>query len=142
MEVVCLILGPTLTSKPCSHAFWVLTSLHLPLFLLKMFLLFLLLLDCQCLYFGVYYNINKFIEEALKQTHYTLDFFPEHFLIGGECVCQSLVPLFVDVLCIQFGILKKYLNDFLTPSYMNLSDISKKVSTCLSITSEFCKFLH
>ena len=26
MEVVCLILGPTLTSKPCSHAFWVLTS--------------------------------------------------------------------------------------------------------------------
>ena len=40
MEVVCLILGPTLTSQPCSHAFWVLTSLHLPSFLLKMFLLF------------------------------------------------------------------------------------------------------
>ena len=38
MEVVCLILG--LTPKPCSHAFWVLTSLHLPSFLLKMFLLF------------------------------------------------------------------------------------------------------
>ena len=36
MEVVCLILGPTLTSQP-----WVLTSLHLPSFLLKMFLLFL-----------------------------------------------------------------------------------------------------
>ena len=33
MEVVCLILGPTLTSQPCSHAFWVLTSLHLPSFL-------------------------------------------------------------------------------------------------------------
>ena len=40
MEVVCLILGPTLTSQPCLHAFWVLTSLHLPSFLLKMFLLF------------------------------------------------------------------------------------------------------
>ena len=34
MEVVCLILGPILTSKPCSHAFWVLTSLS---FLVKMF---------------------------------------------------------------------------------------------------------
>ena len=41
MEVVCLILGLTLTSQPCSHAFWVLTSLHLSPFLLKMFLLFL-----------------------------------------------------------------------------------------------------
>ena len=41
MEVVCLILGPTLTSQPCLHAFWVLTSLHLLSFLLKMFLLFL-----------------------------------------------------------------------------------------------------
>ena len=41
MEVVCLILGPTLTSQPCLNAFWVLTSLHLPSFLLKMFLLFL-----------------------------------------------------------------------------------------------------
>ena len=41
MEVVSLILGPTLTSQPCLHAFWVLTSLHLPSFLLKMFLLFL-----------------------------------------------------------------------------------------------------
>ena len=40
MEVVCLILGPTLTSRPCSHMFWVLTSLHLS-FLLKIFLLFL-----------------------------------------------------------------------------------------------------
>ena len=42
MEVVCLILGPTLTYQPCWHGFWVLTSLHLPSFLLKMFLLFLL----------------------------------------------------------------------------------------------------
>ena len=39
MEVVCLILGPMLTSQPCSHAFWVLTSPHLPSILLKMFLL-------------------------------------------------------------------------------------------------------
>ena len=38
MEVVCLILGPTLTSRPCSHTFWVLMSLHLLPFLLKMFL--------------------------------------------------------------------------------------------------------
>ena len=40
MEVVGLILGPTLTSRPCSHTFWVLTSLHLP-FLLKMFFVIL-----------------------------------------------------------------------------------------------------
>ena len=37
MEVVCLILRPMLASQPCSHAFWVLTSLHLLSFLLKMF---------------------------------------------------------------------------------------------------------
>ena len=37
MEVVCLILGRMLASQPCSHAFWVLTSLHLLSFLLKMF---------------------------------------------------------------------------------------------------------
>ena len=29
MEVVCLILGPVLASQHCSHAFSVLTSLHL-----------------------------------------------------------------------------------------------------------------
>ena len=40
MEVVCLILGPTLTSQPCLLPFWVLTSLHLP-FLLKMFFIIL-----------------------------------------------------------------------------------------------------
>ena len=28
MEVVCLILGPMLASQPCSHAFWVLSSLQ------------------------------------------------------------------------------------------------------------------
>ena len=44
MEVVCLILGPTLTSQPCSHAFWVLTSLHLLSFYWKWFLLFLFLI--------------------------------------------------------------------------------------------------
>ena len=38
MEVVCLILGPILASQPCSHAFWVLTSLPL---LFLCFLLFL-----------------------------------------------------------------------------------------------------
>ena len=37
MEVVCLILGPMLASQPCSHAFGVLTPLHLPSFSLKMF---------------------------------------------------------------------------------------------------------
>ena len=36
MEVVCLSLGPMLASQPCLHAFWVLTSLHLLSFLLKM----------------------------------------------------------------------------------------------------------
>ena len=33
------ILGPMLASQPCSHAFWVLTSLHILPFLLKMFFL-------------------------------------------------------------------------------------------------------
>ena len=41
MEVVGLILGPMLASQPCSHAFWVLTSLHLLSFLLKMFFIIL-----------------------------------------------------------------------------------------------------
>ena len=44
MEVVCLILGPMLASQPCSHAFWVLTSLHLLSFLLKMFFIILYIL--------------------------------------------------------------------------------------------------
>ena len=35
MEVVCLILGPMLASQPCSHAFWVLTSLQILSFLLE-----------------------------------------------------------------------------------------------------------
>ena len=41
MEVVCLILGPMSASQPCSHPFWVLTSLHLLSFLLKMFFIIL-----------------------------------------------------------------------------------------------------
>ena len=41
MEV---ILGPMLASQPCLHAFWVLTSLHLLSFLLKMFFIILVLL--------------------------------------------------------------------------------------------------
>ena len=45
MEVVCLILGPMLASQPCSHAFWVLTSLHLLSFLLKMFFIILVLMS-------------------------------------------------------------------------------------------------
>ena len=54
MEVVCLILGPTLTSQPCLHAFRVLTSLHLPSFLLKMFLLFLyyIYIDLPCAHYA------------------------------------------------------------------------------------------
>ena len=41
MEVVCLILGPMLASQPRSHAFWVLMSLHLLSFLMKMFFIIL-----------------------------------------------------------------------------------------------------
>ena len=37
MEVVCLVLGPI----SCSHVFWVLMSLHLLSFLLKMFFIIL-----------------------------------------------------------------------------------------------------
>ena len=43
MEVVCLILGPKLASQPCLLAFWVLTSLHLLSFLLKMFFIILVI---------------------------------------------------------------------------------------------------
>ena len=39
MEVDCLIVVAMLASQPCSHAFWVLTSLHLLSFLLKMFII-------------------------------------------------------------------------------------------------------
>ena len=42
MEVVCLILCLMLASQPFSHAFWVLTSLHLLSFLLKMFFIILI----------------------------------------------------------------------------------------------------
>ena len=49
------ILGPTLTSQPCSHAFCILTSLHLPSFLLKMFLLLLL--------YNNYILVNNFFEK-------------------------------------------------------------------------------
>ena len=45
MEVVCLILGPKLASQPCLLAFWVLTSLHLLSFLLKMFFIILVFID-------------------------------------------------------------------------------------------------
>ena len=41
MEVVGLILGPMLASQPCLHTFWVLTSLHLLSFLLKIFFIIL-----------------------------------------------------------------------------------------------------
>ena len=43
MEVVCLILGLKLASQPCLLAFWVLTSLHLLSFLLKMFFIILVI---------------------------------------------------------------------------------------------------
>ena len=52
MEVVCLILGPMLASQPCSHAFWVLTSLHLLSLLLKIFFIILVL-------FTIYYKAPK-----------------------------------------------------------------------------------
>ena len=45
MEVVCLILGPKLASQPRLLAFWVLTSLHLLSFLLKMFFIILVYID-------------------------------------------------------------------------------------------------
>ena len=56
MEVVRLILGPMLVSKPCLLAFWVLTSLHLLSFLLKMFfiiLVFIVFFFKWCEYFFV-----------------------------------------------------------------------------------------
>ena len=56
MEVVTLILGTMLASQPCSHDFWVLTSLHLLSFLLKMFFLLLFPLfffSEWCVYFFV-----------------------------------------------------------------------------------------
>ena len=52
MEVVCLILGPMLAFRPCSHAFWVLTSLHLLSFFKLYILVFFLngtniFVDCR-----------------------------------------------------------------------------------------------
>ena len=73
MEVVCLIVGPMLASQPCSHAFWVLTSLHLLSFLLKMLFIILvivviidvvhvhyqvLLIDVVHVYVWIYHVIN------------------------------------------------------------------------------------
>ena len=57
MEVVCLILGPMLASQPCSHAFWVLTSLHLLSFLLKMFFIILV---CNIYYIYSFFIKNDF----------------------------------------------------------------------------------
>ena len=45
--MVCLILVPTLTSRRCSHTFWVLTSLHLFPFLLKMFFIILVVINYE-----------------------------------------------------------------------------------------------
>ena len=44
--VVCLNLGPMLASQHCSHAFSVLTSLHVLSFLLKMFFYYSLIKVC------------------------------------------------------------------------------------------------
>ena len=41
MKVVCFIFVRMLASQPCLNAFWVLTSLYLLLFLLKMFIIIL-----------------------------------------------------------------------------------------------------
>ena len=58
MQVVCLILGPMLASQLFSHAFWVLTFLHLLSFLLKMF--FIIFVDCRNT--GVSYISYKIIQ--------------------------------------------------------------------------------
>ena len=60
VEVVCLILGPT---EPCSHAFWVLTSLHLLSFLLEMF--FIILVDIKellyCMIIQYAYDLSPWL---------------------------------------------------------------------------------
>ena len=61
MEVVCLILGPMLASQPCSHAFWVLTSLHLLSFLLKMFFIILV----SIIFFSEWCEYFLYIAEVL-----------------------------------------------------------------------------
>ena len=48
MELVCLILGPT--PQPFSYTFWVLMSLHLLPFLLKMFSIILVQAYFACTY--------------------------------------------------------------------------------------------
>ena len=52
MEVVCLILDLMLPFQPCSHAFWVLMSLHLFSFYWKYFLLFLFFFSESEYFFG------------------------------------------------------------------------------------------
>ena len=62
MEVVCLILGPMLASRPCSHTFWVLTSLHLLSFLLKMFFIILVFI----VFFSLN-GVNMFVQCRLQK---------------------------------------------------------------------------
>ena len=67
MEVVCLILGPMLTSRPCSHTFWVLTSLHLLPFLLKMF--FIIFVNIEVMHKSSTLLIINGEREKLFQAH-------------------------------------------------------------------------
>ena len=56
MEVVCLILDPMLASRPCSHAFWVLMSLYILSFLLKMFFYY----SCFTSNYQLFYQLVPF----------------------------------------------------------------------------------
>ena len=64
MEVVCFILGPTSTSQPCSHNFWVLMSLS---FLLKMF--FIILVDIA-IKMDILHVYSEWIDELIVENNW------------------------------------------------------------------------
>ena len=85
MEV---ILGPMLASQPCLHAFWVLTSLHLLSFLLKMFFYY----SCNiCNYVSMYVCMSVFLYDApLAQR---ASYLALHSPLFGPVIVSSLTAL-------------------------------------------------
>ena len=94
MEVVCLILGPKLASQPCLLAFWVLTSLHLLSFLLKMF--FIILVSIVFFLNGV--NIFCRLQKYWCKLYYIMKSY-NHIFIK---ICSSMKVGYFNYLCILF----------------------------------------
>ena len=70
-------LVPMLASQPCSRAFWVLTSLHLLPFLLKMFFYY----SCYN-FFQVYMKLCKLEKQCLLTVHYSVSLHPKANIVS------------------------------------------------------------